>query len=47
MDFNIAVIEGDGIGPEIVSSCVKVLEHVGKIYNHKFNFDWLLAGGLP
>lgn len=45
MEFNIAVIEGDGIGPEIMAACVKVLEHVGKIYGHKFNFDWLLAGG--
>lgn len=45
MDFNIAVIEGDGIGPEIISSAVEVLNHIGKMYNHNFNYDWLLAGG--
>lgn len=45
MDFNIAVIEGDGIGPEIIGSATEVLNHVGEIYNHTFNYDWLLAGG--
>lgn len=46
MEFNIAVIEGDGIGPEIVKSATEVLNHIGDIYNHKFNYDWLLAGGV-
>ena len=46
MDFNIAVIEGDGIGPEIVGSAVEVLNHIGKLYKHNFSYDWLLAGGV-
>lgn len=46
MDFNIAVIEGDGIGPEIVKSAIEVLDKVGTMYNHHFNYDWLLAGGI-
>lgn len=45
MDFNIAVIEGDGIGPEIVGSAVEVMSSVGKIFGHNFNYDWVLAGG--
>ena len=38
MEYNIAVIKGDGIGPEIVNEAMKVLKAVGKVYNHKFNF---------
>lgn len=44
-EFNIAVVEGDGIGPEIIGSAIEVLEAVAKKYNHSFNFDWLIAGG--
>ena len=36
MVYNIALVKGDGIGPEIVSSAVKVLEKVGKKYGHEF-----------
>ncbi|HAN43826.1 MAG TPA: 3-isopropylmalate dehydrogenase [Ruminococcaceae bacterium] len=45
MNMNIALLKGDGIGPEIVDSAVEVLEKVGKKYNHTFNFTSLLAGG--
>ncbi|WP_207707342.1 3-isopropylmalate dehydrogenase [Crassaminicella thermophila] len=45
MNFNIAMIPGDGIGPEVVEQTVLVLEKVGEIYNHKFNFKEALAGG--
>ncbi|MCR4612047.1 MAG: 3-isopropylmalate dehydrogenase [Lachnospiraceae bacterium] len=45
MDCNIGVIMGDGIGPEIVSEAVKVLDTVGKKYNHNFNYDEILMGG--
>lgn len=44
-EFNIAVIEGDGIGPEIVSGAVTVLNKVAEKYNHKFNFTKVLMGG--
>ena len=36
MDYKIAVIPGDGIGPEIVNQALKVLDKVGEIYGHKF-----------
>ena len=38
MEFNIAVMSGDGIGPEIVEEAKKVLETVGKKFGHTFNF---------
>ncbi len=45
MRFNIALIEGDGIGPEIISECKKVLDKVGQVYGHEFIYEKLLAGG--
>ena len=43
--MNIALIRGDGIGPEIVDSAVRVLEAVGKKHGHTFAFTPYLAGG--
>jgi len=45
MDFNIALLKGDGIGPEIVDSAVAVLEKIGEKFGHKFNFTPYLIGG--
>ena len=45
MQYNIALVKGDGIGPEIVDSAVAVLEEIGKKYNHEFKFTPYLAGG--
>jgi len=45
MDYKIAVIPGDGIGPEIVNQGLKVLDKVGEIYGHKFEYSTLPAGG--
>ena len=45
MEFNIALVPGDGIGPEIVGSAVKVMETVADKFGHKFNFTTYLAGG--
>ena len=45
MKYNIALIKGDGIGPEIVDSAVKVLEKIGEKFGHEFNFTAYLAGG--
>jgi 3-isopropylmalate dehydrogenase len=39
MDFKIAVLAGDGIGPEIIEQAVKVLEAIAKKYNHNFAFN--------
>ncbi len=43
--MKIAVFPGDGIGNEIVPQAVAVLENVGKIFNHRFDFQYGLIGG--
>ncbi len=45
MDYKIASISGDGIGPEIVREAKKVLEAVGKRFGHSFTYEELLMGG--
>lgn len=45
MEFNIALLKGDGIGPEIVDSAVAVLEKTAVKFGHKFNFTPYLIGG--
>lgn len=45
MNYKIAVIKGDGIGPEIVDEAVKVLNKVGEVYGHTFEYTEALAGG--
>lgn len=45
MEFNIALIPGDGIGPEIVAGAVTVLKAVEKKFGHKFNFTETYMGG--
>ena len=45
MNFNIALLKGDGIGPEIVSSAVRVLVAVGEKFSHTFNFTDYDIGG--
>jgi 3-isopropylmalate dehydrogenase len=46
MDFKIAVLPGDGIGPEIIDEAKKVIIAVGKKYNHRFNFTHGLVGAI-
>ena len=45
MNFKIALIRGDGIGPEVVGEAVKVMEAVGKKFGHSFSFEDVLMGG--
>lgn len=45
MKYNIAVLDGDGIGPEICAGAIKVLNKVGEKFGHEFNFEHLLIGG--
>ncbi|WP_343210524.1 3-isopropylmalate dehydrogenase [Anaerolentibacter hominis] len=45
MEFQIAVIPGDGIGPEIVREAQKVLNKVGDRYGHTFHYTEVLLGG--
>lgn len=46
MAYKIALIRGDGIGPEIAEEGVKILNRVGEAYSHKFIFEEVLAGGV-
>ena len=45
MNYNIAVIEGDGIGPEIVNAALEVLNVIGKKHGFGFTFKKVDAGG--
>ncbi|MCI8482765.1 MAG: 3-isopropylmalate dehydrogenase [Lachnospiraceae bacterium] len=46
MSYQIGVISGDGIGPEIVREAKKVLDKVGEVYGHTFSYDEILMGGV-
>lgn len=45
MNYKIAVINGDGIGTEIVSEAVKILNKICEKFNHSFEYTEALAGG--
>ena len=45
MNFNIALIPGDGIGPEIIREAKKVIDAIGAKYGHSFNYTEVLMGG--
>ncbi len=45
MNFNITLLPGDGIGPEVVAEAVRVLESIANRYSHTFNFSEGLIGG--
>ena len=45
MEKNIALIPGDGIGPDVVEQAVNVLDTIAKKYGHKFNYKNVIAGG--
>ena len=42
MNYKIALIRGDGIGPEVVGEAVKVLEAVGQKFGHSFTYEEVL-----
>jgi 3-isopropylmalate dehydrogenase len=46
MEFNIALIPGDGIGPEIIREATRVLDKVGKLFSHNFKYTKVEAGGV-
>ena len=39
MEYHIAVVKGDGIGPEIVTEAMKVLDKVGEKFGHTFHYQ--------
>ncbi len=45
MAYKIGVIRGDGIGPEIVTEAIKVLDAIGAKFGHEFNYTEILMGG--
>ncbi|MGI6030133.1 MAG: 3-isopropylmalate dehydrogenase [Eubacteriales bacterium] len=45
MNKNITVIKGDGIGPEIVTQALRVLDRVAEKFGHTFTYNEVLAGG--
>ncbi|AMJ40537.1 3-isopropylmalate dehydrogenase [[Clostridium] propionicum DSM 1682] len=44
-EYKIAVIQGDGIGPEVTQEAIKILNVVGEKFHHNFTFEYALAGG--
>ncbi|MBN8781887.1 MAG: 3-isopropylmalate dehydrogenase [Sphingobacteriales bacterium SCN 48-20] len=44
MEKNIAIIEGDGIGPEVTRQAVRVLDAIAETYNHQFDYTYCLMG---
>lgn len=46
MQFDIAALLGDGVGPEVATEAIKVLEAVGKKFGHSFKFHHGLVGGV-
>ena len=46
MELNIALLKGDGIGPEIVDSAVRVLDKIGEKFGHTFNYFPYDIGGV-
>ena len=45
-NYNISIIKGDGIGPEIVDEAIKVLNTVAKKYDFTLNYKEYLMGGI-
>lgn len=43
--YNVAVLPGDGIGPEVMAEAIKVLKRVAEVYGHSFNFNEAPIGG--
>ena len=45
MNFNITLLPGDGIGPEVVAEAVRVIEKIASKNRHSFKFTERLMGG--
>jgi len=46
LKFNISVMPGDGVGPEVIAEGIKVLEAVGRKFSHQFNLTYEDIGGI-
>jgi 3-isopropylmalate dehydrogenase len=45
MNFRLALVRGDGIGPEVISAAEAALRRLGEVFGHSFAFEEVLAGG--
>ncbi len=45
MKYDIAIAKGDGIGPEVIDGGIEVLNTIGKLFNHRFNYIEVSLGG--
>jgi 3-isopropylmalate dehydrogenase len=45
MNYSVALVSGDGIGPDVISQAVETLDAVGDKFGHVFNYADLEAGG--
>jgi 3-isopropylmalate dehydrogenase len=46
MQFNLTVLPGDGVGPEVSNEAIKVLQMIGQRFGHHFNLHYGLIGGV-
>ncbi len=46
MKYTIALLAGDGIGPEVVNQAVKALQAVGDTFGHEFEFEEAVVGAI-
>ncbi|MBI2329764.1 MAG: 3-isopropylmalate dehydrogenase, partial [Chloroflexi bacterium] len=46
MKFELAVLPGDGIGVDVTTEAIKVLQATGKKFGHQFNRHHGLVGGI-
>jgi 3-isopropylmalate dehydrogenase len=46
MQFTLAVLPGDGVGPEVTDEAIKVLQAIGNRFGHKFDLQYGLIGGV-
>ena len=46
MNYKIALVKGDGIGPEVTDEAIKALDKIGELYGHTFEYDEKLGGGI-
>jgi 3-isopropylmalate dehydrogenase len=44
--YKIAVLDGDGIGPEVIRQAIKVMDAVGKKFSHQFNYHYAPVGAV-
>lgn len=45
MDIRLAVIPGDGIGPEVIAETLPILDTIGRLFGHSFTYTEVAAGG--